>query len=103
MYRVLISYGHPEDPAAFDDYYTHTHLPLASRIPGVQQFVAGRCESLDGTDTPVYLIADISFASRGDAAAGLTSPEGQAAAADMANFATGGATLTFRNDDICIS
>ena len=48
------------------------------------------------------MVADIGFATREDAAAGLSSPEGQAAAADLANFATGGATLVFRNDDITI-
>jgi uncharacterized protein (TIGR02118 family) len=100
VYRVLISYGHPDDPAAFDEYYSGTHLALAAQIPGVQQFVAGRCESLDGTTPPVYMLADIGFASREDAAAGLSSPQGQAASADLANFATGGATLAFRNDDI---
>lgn len=100
MYRVLISYGHPDDPAAFDKYYTDTHLPLAAQIPGVQHFVAGRCEPLDGTPPAVYMLADIAFASREDATAGLASPQGQAASADLANFATGGATLAFRNDDI---
>jgi uncharacterized protein (TIGR02118 family) len=100
MYRVLISYGHPEDPVAFDDYYASSHLPLAAQIPGVQQFVAGRCESLDGTKPSAYMLADIGFANRDEAQAGLVSPEGQAAAADLANFATGGATFAFRNDDI---
>lgn len=100
MYRVLITYGNPDDPAAFDDYYASTHLPLAAQIPGVQQFVAGKCETFDGTAPSTYLIADIAFATREDAQAGLGSPEGQAAAADMSNFATGGAMLAFRNDDI---
>ncbi len=102
MYRVLISYGHPADPAAFDEYYSGTHLPLAAQIPGVQQFVAGRCEPLDGTPPSAYWLADIAFASREDAMAGLASPQGRAASVDLANFATGGATLTFRNDDITI-
>lgn len=99
MYRVLISYGHPDDPAAFDDYYASTHLPLAAQIPGVMHFAAGRCESLDGTTPAFYMFADIGFATREDALAGLSSPQGQAAAADIAAFATGGATMTFRNDD----
>ncbi|BBZ58128.1 EthD family reductase [Mycolicibacterium phocaicum] len=99
MYRVLISYGHPDDPSAFDNYYANTHLPLAAQIPGVTHFAAGRCESFDGTTPSSYMLADIGFATREDAHAGLSSPQGQAAAADIANFATGGATMAFRNDD----
>lgn len=100
MYRVLISYGHPDDPAVFDAYYSTTHLPLAKAIPGIAAFAAGRCESFDGSTPTAYMLADISFKTREDAQAGLASPEGQAAAADLINFATGGATLAFRPDDI---
>lgn len=40
-----------------------------------------------------YLIAVLSFDSTADLGAGLASPEGQAAAADVPNFASRGATL----------
>jgi uncharacterized protein (TIGR02118 family) len=43
-------------------------------------------------DAP-YLVAILHFDSMADVNAALASPEGQAAAADLPNFATGGATL----------
>ncbi|AZG46809.1 EthD family reductase [Gordonia insulae] len=102
MYHVTITYGHPEDPQAFDEYYSTTHLPLAAKIPGVRAFSAGRTETLDGTAPSVYYLASITFDDKESAAAGFTSPEGQAAAADIPNFATGGATLHFNPAEISI-
>lgn len=94
MYLVTIAYGHPQDPQAFDAYYTENHVPLAAKIPNALSFSAGHCESLDGTTPPSYLLASVTFASKEEAVAALTSAEGQAAAADTANFATGGVTIT---------
>lgn len=102
MYHVTITYGHPADPAAFDEYYTTTHLPLAAKIPGVRSFSAGKAESLDGSEPAAYYIALIAFDDRDAAAAGFGSPEGQAAAGDIPNFATGGATVHFSPADISI-
>ena len=47
----------------------------------------------DGSAAPYYYIAELSFADADVLKASLGSPEGQAAAGDVANFATGGATL----------
>ena len=36
--RLVILYGHPADPAAFEDYYANRHIPYASKhMPGVRQ------------------------------------------------------------------
>lgn len=98
MYVLTVAYAHPNDPAAFDAYYASTHSPLARSISGVREFTARRCVSLDGTAPPYYLIAQLGFDSLEDLQAGLTSPEGQAAAADLANFADGGASLFVQHD-----
>lgn len=102
MYRVTIIYGHPTAPAEFDEYYTTTHLPLAGKIPGVQRFAGGKCESLDGTEPAAYFLAQIYFASKDDAIAGFASPEGRNAAADLVNFASGGASFYFSDEDIVV-
>ncbi len=93
MHVLMVCYGPPADPAAFDAYYTSTHVPLAEKIPGVASFSARHCASLDGSAAPYHLIAELGFPSREALNAALSSPEGQAAAGDLANFATGGATI----------
>ena len=64
MHVLTVCYGHPADPAAFDAYYTSTHAPLAEKIPGMASFTYRHCESLDGSQPPYYLIAELSFPSR---------------------------------------
>jgi uncharacterized protein (TIGR02118 family) len=98
MHVLTVCYGHPADPAAFDAYYTSTHVPLAEKIPGLASFTYRHCESLDGSQPPHHLLAELSFPSREALDAGLTSPEGGAAAADVANFATGGVTMFIARD-----
>src|SRR6266699_841894 len=78
MHVLTVCYGHPADPAAFDAYYTSTHAPLAGKIPGMASFTHRHCESLDGSQPPYYLLAELSFASREAMNAALASPESQA-------------------------
>lgn len=94
----MVCYGHPTDPAAFDAHYTNTHAPLAEKIPGLSSFTYRHTASLDGTQPPYYLIAELAFASKEAMNAALASPEGQAAAADVANFADAGATMFVARD-----
>ena len=94
MVKLIVAYGHPEDPAAFDEHYDGTHRGLAEKIPGLQRFEAGKVlGTADGSAAPYYLIAELSFDDAEALQAGLGTPEGQAAAGDVANFATGGATM----------
>jgi len=98
MPQLIVAYGRPDDPAAFDAHYTSTHKPLADKIPGLQGWHAGHCATTDGSEPPYYLIAVLNFASQEALAAGMASAEGQAAAADVAGFATGGATMLVTDD-----
>jgi uncharacterized protein (TIGR02118 family) len=88
----------PADPAAFDAYYTSTHVPLAEKTPGMASFTYRHCAALDGSQPPYYLIAELSFPSREAMNTALASPESQAAGADVPNFATGGVTMFVAHD-----
>ncbi len=98
MHVLTVCYGHPADPAAFDAHYTSTHAPLAEKIPSMASYTYRHCESLDGSQPPYYLLAELSFASREAMNAALASPEAQAAIADVPNFATGGVTMFVAHD-----
>ncbi|HLI59036.1 MAG TPA: EthD family reductase [Solirubrobacteraceae bacterium] len=92
--KLVVLYGVPQDPAAFDTHYTETHVPLAERIPGLRRFDHGHVlGSADGSAPPYHYMAELYFEDADAVASGLASAEGQAAGADVANFATGGATL----------
>jgi uncharacterized protein (TIGR02118 family) len=94
MVRTLVLYGHPTDPAAFDRYYADVHAPLAAKIPGLRSFQVSRgpLTAPEG-DAPYHLVAQLDFDDQDAAVAGMSSPEGAAAVADVANFATGPVTI----------
>ncbi|WP_446665655.1 EthD family reductase [Flexivirga sp. B27] len=98
MPSLIVTYGQPDDPAAFDSYYTSTHKPLVDKIPGLQGWHAGHCSTTDGSESPYYLIAVLNFATQEALTGGTSSPEGEAAVADVPNFATGGATMLVIDD-----
>ena len=98
MHILTVLYGQPDDPAAFDKYYEATHVPLANKIPGCRSFTYRHCASLDGAQPPYHLIAELTFDSLEALQTGMGGPEGQAAANDVGNFATGGVTMMVAYD-----
>lgn len=94
VHRLVVSYGQPEDPAAFDAYYRDTHVPLATEMPGLVRYTIGSPQAMDPSQSVPYLVAELDFESEQEMGAAFNSSEGKAAAGDVANFATGGATMT---------
>ncbi|HVA75408.1 MAG TPA: EthD family reductase [Acidimicrobiales bacterium] len=93
MIKLIVLYGTPTDPAAFDEYYKSTHIPLAEKIPGVRRIEVAKMASLDGSTPQFHLQAELYFDDQAALMSALGTPEGAAAGADVANFATGGATM----------
>jgi uncharacterized protein (TIGR02118 family) len=91
--QLIALYKTPKDAKAFDAYYFSTHVPLAKKIPGLQKYEV----SDGGVGGPgggaYHLVALLTFKSAADIGAGLGTPEGQAAAGDLGNFADGGVEL----------
>ena len=92
--KLTLLFGHPQDTAAFEKYYTGKHLPLASRITGVTRMELTKFQgSPDGGKPSYYRMAELFFASDADMKKSMDSPEGKIATADLRNFATGGVTM----------
>lgn len=94
MAKLVVLYKKPANPAAFDAYYKATHVPLAKKIRGLRgyEISAGPVNTPQGTSA-YHLVATLSFDSMAALQQALGSPQGQAAAGDLGNFATGGAEL----------
>jgi uncharacterized protein (TIGR02118 family) len=94
MATITVLYSKPADPAAFDNYYFSRHVPLAKKIPGLRRYEVseGPVATPEGP-SPYHLIAVLTFDSMAAIGAAFASPEGQATAADLANFAQAGAQL----------
>ncbi len=96
MIRLLVLYGHPEDPAAFDRYYSEVHIPLAKRMKGLKKWTIGKVQGTpDGKASDYYYIADLYAESREELEAIFETPEGKAAVDDVPKFASGGVTFLY--------
>lgn len=92
-HRLLVQYGQPTDPAAFDQHYRDVHVGLAQKIPGLLRFSYGHPKAVGGGEAP-YLVAELDFESAEAFGASMSTPEGAATGQDVGNFATGGATMS---------
>jgi uncharacterized protein (TIGR02118 family) len=96
MAELVVTYKTPKDAAAFDKHYAETHIPLAKKIPGLRKYQISRGPvATPAGPSGAHLIAILTFDSMAAIQAAFGTPEGQAAAADVAKFATGGADMMF--------
>ena len=96
MAQVVVTYKTPKDPAAFDKYYAETHIPLAKKMPGLRKFETSQGPVISPAGpSGIHLMAILTFDNMAAVQAAFGSPEGKAAAADVAKFATGGADIIF--------
>lgn len=88
MTRLLVLHGQPKDPAACDRHCQEVHIQLAKGMKEPCKWTLGKVTGTPSDElSPYYYIADLYMESRADCERLLTSPEGQAAVADVPNYA----------------
>lgn len=94
MVKLTVLYGHPKEPAIFEEYYINKHLPLAAKMKGFSKAEFTKFLSApDGTQAAFYRMAEFWFNDLETMQTTMSSTEGSNTAADLANFATGGVNL----------
>lgn len=94
MAALVALYQKPQDPVAFESHYFSKHVPLAKKVPGLRRYeVSTGPVSTPQGPSSYHLVAVLTFDSGEAIQQALASPEGQAAAADLANFAQAGVEL----------
>ena len=84
MVKLVVAYGPPTEPAAFDQHYEETPARWRSRSPGCATSRRARCSGTpDGSAPPYHLIAQLTFDDPGALQEAMATPEGQAAAGDI--------------------
>jgi uncharacterized protein (TIGR02118 family) len=87
MHKIVVLYPPQPDPAAFKAYYLATHIPLARKLPGLLALRYSFDVAGVGGDTPYVCVFEAEFRDGAALGAAMGSPEGQAVAADVPNFA----------------
>ena len=98
MVRLIALFDQPEETDAFDAHYRDVHAPIVRRYPGLRDLRLTRPKAVDRSTAP-YLMAEMSFDSREDLDAALSSEAGIESGRDLRNFAGAGVTLFIADDD----
>ena len=94
MAHLVVMYKTPKDAAAFDKHYFETHAPLAKKIPGLRKYEVSKGPiTTPAGPSGLHLVAILHFDDVASIERALASAEGQAAAGDLANFASAGVDL----------
>jgi len=87
-------YRDPKNAGVFDKYYFEKHLPIAKKIPGLRKYEVSQGPVVTPAGpSGFHLIATLHFDDLAAIQRAFVSAEGQAAAADVQIFATGGADM----------
>lgn len=102
MARLVVMYRTPKDPAAFDAHYFDKHVPIAKKIPGMRRYEVSQGPiGTPAGPSSYHLVATLHFDDLAAIEAAFASAQGQAAVADVQNFATGGVDIyMFDNRDV---
>ena len=94
MIKITVLYGQPKQPEVFETYYSQTHLPLVADIQGIQRAeLTVFAATADGALPEYYRMAELYFDNQEHMDRVMASATAQLAVADIANFASGGATV----------
>jgi uncharacterized protein (TIGR02118 family) len=94
---MIALYKTPPDPEAFDQAYFGTHLPLLTKVPGLERTVVSRfTRTIMGEG--LYLMAEMYFPDLGTLKSALKSPEMGEAGKNLATFAEGLTTLLWTEE-----
>ncbi len=86
MIKFVALYRTPADPAAFDDHYFRTHVPLAEKTPGlVRTEIAKVLRTVTG-EPALHVMAELYFASYDDLKAAFKTAEWAASGANLAEW-----------------
>ena len=98
MQKITVLYKHTSDAEKFKTYYKTKHLPLVDKIEGlVKAEITNIQGAAGGEPSEYYLMAELYFKDEAQMQESMGSPEGQAVADDLSNFATGGVTIMVGN------
>lgn len=99
MVKLVALYKKPADPAEFDRQYFEGHLPLAKQIPGLKRADVAKITGAPGGESEYYMIAELYFDDMEALKAGMSSPEGKAAAKNVMSFAKDVLTMMFASEE----
>ncbi len=98
MVKLVALYRKPADPAAFDQAYFQTHVPLVKKIPTLRRVDVSRITGAPRGEPEYYLMAEMYFDDKAALDAAMASTENMEAGKNLMGFARGLVTFMFAAD-----
>lgn len=92
MIKLIAIYARSEDAAQFTRHLTEVHLPLVAKFPGLLSLRHADTVSAE-TGHDGCAVVECEFEDEASMRIALASPEGEAAAADVPNYAAAGVQI----------
>lgn len=90
MVKFVALYRQPDDPAAFDRWYTEQHLPICLRYPDTEAIRYGKVTGSPRGESDFYMMFEAVYKDRETMMASLMSPPGMESAQDARASGFGG-------------
>ncbi len=98
MVKLVALYRKPADPAAFDQAYFGTHVPLVNKIPNLRRVDVSRVTGAPRGEPEFYLITEMYFDDKAAMDAAMASSENAEAGKNLMSFARGIVTFVFADE-----
>jgi uncharacterized protein (TIGR02118 family) len=93
MVKLVALYKKPANVDAFEQHYTHVHIPLVEKIPGIRKTEWTRFLASPQGEAPYYMMYEMYFDSMETYQAAMKSEENKIAGQDLLSFARDSVTL----------
>ncbi len=98
MVKLIALYCKPADPAAFDQAYFYTHIPLVNKIPNLRRVEISRVTGAPRGEPEYYLVAEMYFDDKAAMNVAMASPENAEAGKNLMSFAKGLVTFVYAEE-----
>ncbi len=93
--KIIILFGKPNDPKAFDEAYWKEHVPLARQMPGVKRYTVNKVVGAPKGEPAYYQVVEVEFDSMDALKKALDSPSSRESGRHALKLATGGITFLY--------
>ena len=93
--KIIVLFGKPKDPQAFDKEYWEEHVPIAKMMPGLRKYTVQKVLSPPRGEPAYYQVVELEFDNMETLKKATSSPAGRESTSHGAKMATGGMTIMF--------
>lgn len=95
MARIIVLFGKPKDPEAFDKEYWDQHVPLAKQMPGLKKYTVNKVVSAPRGEPAYYMMVELEFENMDALKKSLEASVSRESGRHGVKMATGGITFLY--------